>query len=116
MNTATKYKMNSIGVKYGYQISLARKLAFTPQVGYIYNTLTANAAKAGNTTYGDGASSQALSVGAKLTIVPVQHIYLYIAPEYSFKLSQDDKFKTITESSNFKGEGFAVHAGLLVSF
>lgn len=116
MNTATKYKMNSISVKYGYQISLARKLALTPQVGYIYNTLTANAAKAGNTIYGDGASSQALSIGAKFTIVPVQHIYLYIAPEYSFKLSQDDKFKAITESSNFKGEGFAVHAGLLVSF
>ena len=116
MNTATKYKMNSIGVKYGYQISLARKLALTPQVGYIYNSLTANAAKAGNTTYGNGASSQALSIGAKLTIVPVQNIYLFIAPEYSFKLSQDDKFKTITESSNFKGEGFAVHAGLLVSF
>ena len=116
MNTATKYKMNSIGVKYGYQISLARKLSLTPQVGYLYNTLTANAAKAGNTTYGDGATSQALSIGAKLTIVPVQHIYLFIAPEYSFKLSQDDMFKTITESSNFKGEGFAVHAGLLVSF
>lgn len=116
MNTATKYKMNSISVKYGYQISLARKLALTPQVGYIYNTLTANAAKAGNTIYGDGASSQALSIGAKFTIVPVQHIYLYIAPEYSFKLSQDDKFKAITESSNFKGEGFVVHAGLLVSF
>ena len=116
MNTATKYKMNSIAVKYGYQIPLDRKLALTPQMGYIYNTLTANAAKAGNTTYGDGATSQALSIGAKLTIVPVQHIYLFIAPEYSFKLSQDDMFKTITESSNFKGEGFAVHAGLLVSF
>ena len=116
MNTATKYKMNSIGVKYGYQISLARKLSLTPQVGYLYNTLTANAAKAGNTTYGDGTTSQALSIGAKLTIVPVQHIYLFIAPEYSFKLSQDDMFKTITENSNFKGEGFTVLAGLLVSF
>lgn len=116
MNTATKYKMNSISVKYGYQIALARKLGFTPQVGYIYNKLSASAATAGNTIYGDGATSQALSVGAKLILVPVQHLYLFVAPEYSFKLSEDDTFKTITESSNFSGEGFAVHAGLLISF
>ncbi|MBR1410233.1 MAG: PEGA domain-containing protein [Prevotella sp.] len=116
MNTATKYKMNSISVKYGYQIALARKLGFTPQLGYTYNKLTASAAVAGNTIYGDGATSQALSVGAKLIIVPVQHLYLFVAPEYSFKLSQDNTFKTITESSNFSGEGFGVHAGLLISF
>lgn len=116
MNTATKYKMNSISVKYGYQIALARKFGFTPQVGYTYNKLTANAAASGNTIYGDGATSQALSVGAKLILVPVQHLYLFVAPEYSFKLSQDDTFKTITESSNFSGEGFCVHTGLLISF
>lgn len=116
VNTATKYKMNSISVKYGYQIALARKFGFIPQVGYSYNTLAASAAVAGNTIYGDGASSQALSVGAKFIIVPIQHLYLFVAPEYSFALSKDDNFKTITDSSNFSGEGFAVHAGLLVSF
>lgn len=116
INTATKYKMNSISVKYGYQIALARKFGFTPQVGYTYNKLTANAAVAGNTIYGDGASSQNLSVGAKFIIVPVQHLYLFVAPEYSFALSKDDNFKTITDSSNFSGEGFGVHAGLLISF
>ena len=115
-NTATKYKMNSISLKYGYQISLARKFVITPQLGYNYNTLTANAVATGNKTYGDGAKSENLSVGARLTIIPVQHLCLYVTPEFSFKISQDDYFKAITSSGSFSGDGFAVHAGLLVSF
>ena len=115
-NTGTKYKMQSIGVKYGYQFPLMRQLAITPQVGYYYNSLSANAATSGNKTYGDGASSSALSIGAKLVLAPVQHIYLFVAPEFMFALSKDNYFKTITDSSNFSGDGFAVHAGLLVNF
>lgn len=116
MNTATKYKMNSIGVKYGYQVPLMRQLAITPQVGYYYNFLSANAAVSGNTIYGDGASSSAVSIGAKLVLVPMQHLYVFVAPEYMVALSKDNNFKTITDSSNFSGDGFAVHAGLLVNF
>ena len=116
VNTGTKYKMNSIGVKYGYQFPLMRQLAMTPQVGYYYNSLSADAAQSGNTTYGDGASAQALNLCAKLVLVPVQHLYVFVAPEYMFALSKQDNFKTITDSSNFSGDGFAVHAGLLVNF
>ena len=116
MNTATKYKMSSIGVKYGYQFPLMRQLAITPQLGYYYNSLSANAAQPGNTIYGDGASSSALSIGAKIVLVPLQHLYVFVAPEYMFALSKDNNFKTITDSSNFSGDGFAVHAGLLVNF
>ena len=116
MNTGTKYKMQSIGVKYGYQIPLMRQLAITPQVGYYYNYLSATAAASGNTIYGDGASSSAVSIGAKLVLVPLQHLYVFVAPEYMVALSKDNNFKTITDSSNFSGNGFAVHAGLLVNF
>ena len=116
MNTATKYKMQSIGVKYGYQFPLLRQLAITPQVGYYYNFLTANPAAEGNTTYGDGASSNAFSIGVKLVVVPMQHLYIFAAPEYMFAISKDNNFKSITNSSNFAGDGFAVHLGLLVNF
>ena len=115
-HTGTKYKMNSIGVKYGYQFPLMHQLAITPQIGYYYNFLSANAAASGNTIYGDGASSSAIAIGAKLVVAPVQHLYLFVAPEYMFALSKDNNFKTITDSSNFSGDGFAVHAGLLVNF
>lgn len=116
MNTGTKYKMSSIGVKYGYQFPLMRHLAITPQLGWNYNFLTANAAQTGNTIYGDGASSQTLTIGAKLVLVPMQHLYVFVAPEYMFALSKDNNFKTITDNSNVSGDGFAVHAGLLINF
>lgn len=116
VNTATKYKMSSIGIKYGYQFPLMRQLAITPQVGWIYNSLSANAAQSGNTVYGDGASSQALTIGAKLVIVPMQHLYFFVAPEYMFALSKDKNYETISNNSNVSSEGFAVHAGLLVNF
>ena len=116
VNTATKYKMNSIGLKYGYQFNPLRQLAITPQIGFAYNFLTANAAVAGSTTYGNGASSSALAVGAKIVLVPMQHLYFFVAPEYMFALSQDKNFKTITKSSNFSGDGFAVHLGILANF
>lgn len=116
MNTGTKYKMQSIGVKYGYQFPLMRQLAITPQLGWNYNFLTASAAQTGNATYGDGTSSQALTIGAKLVLVPMQHLYFFLAPEYMFALSKENNFKTITDYSNVSGDGFAVHAGLLVNF
>ena len=115
-NSGTKYKMQSIGVKYGYQFPLMRHLAITPQVGWYYNFLSANAAKAGNTTYANGASGQALSIGAKIVLVPMQHLYLFVAPEYMFALSKDKNFEAITKNCNFSGDGFGVHAGLLVNF
>lgn len=116
MNTATNYKMNSVALKYGYQFNLMRQLAITPQAGYSYNFLSANAAASGNTTYGDGASSHALTIGAKLILVPMQHLYIFVAPEYMFAISKDNNFKSISGNSNAKGDGFAVHAGVLVSF
>ena len=116
LNTGTKYKMQSIGIKYGYQFPLMRHLAITPQIGWNYNSLSANAAQTGNTTYGDGASSQALTIGAKLVLVPMQHLYFFVAPEYMFALSKDKNYETISNNSNVSGDGFAVHAGLLVNF
>ena len=116
MNTATKYKMNSISLKYGYQFNLLRQLAITPQAGFNYNFLTANAAVAGNTTYGNGASSSAFTLGAKLQFVPMEHLSFFLIPEYMFALSKDKNFKSITKSSNFSGDGFALHIGLLANF
>lgn len=116
VNNGTKYKMNSFALKYGYQIPLMRQLAITPQVGYNYNTLLASAAQKGNTIYGDGATSHALTIGAKLVSVPIQHVCLFVAPEFMIGLSKDDYFTKISKSTNVSASGFAVHAGLFINF
>lgn len=116
INNGTKYAMNSFSLKYGYQFPLMRQLAITPQVGYSYHSLLAKEAQKGNTIYGDGATSQSLSVGAKLIFVPMQHVCLLVAPEYMLGISKDDYFTKISNSTNVSASGFAVHGGLLVNF
>jgi hypothetical protein len=116
MTTGTKYRMQSVGVKYGYQFPLMRQLAITPQVGWQYNFLSANAAQTDYTTYGDGTSSQALTVGAKIVLVPIQHLYVFVAPEYMVALTKDNYMTAIDNAGIVSNNGFAVHAGLLVNF
>ena len=116
INNGTKYAMNSFSLKYGYQFPLMRQLAITPQVGYSYHSLLAKEAQKGNTIYGDGATSQSFSIGAKLIFVPMQHVCLFVAPEYMLGISKDDYFTKISNSTNVSASGFAVHGGLLVNF
>jgi hypothetical protein len=57
-----------------------------------------------------------MTVGAKIVLVPMQHLYLFVAPEYMFALSKDNYFNAIANANIVNGDGFAVHAGLLVNF
>lgn len=116
INNGTKYLMNSFSLKYGYQFPLMRQLAITPQVGYSFHSLLAHAAQKGNTIYGDGATSHSLTIGAKLIFVPMQHVCLFVAPEYMLGISKDDYFTKISNATNVSANGFAVHGGLLVNF
>ena len=60
--------------------------------------------------------SQALNVGAKLVLVPIQNLYVFVAPEYMFALFKSNDFTTIDNAGVVSGDGFAVHTGVLVNF
>ena len=109
------YKMNSIQVKYGYQIALMRRIGFVPQIGWSMNQLK-GVQKAGTKMYGDGASQQALTIGAKLLFVPTQHVYLFAAPELGIGLKADETFNKIAEAAGFSTTTIGVQAGLILAF
>ena len=109
------YKMNSIQAKYGYQIALMRRIGFVPQVGWSYNQLK-GVQKAGNKMYGDGASQQALTISAKLLIVPTQHIYIFATPEIGIGLKADETFDLIAKAAGFSTTSIGVQAGLILAF
>lgn len=109
------YKQNSLSVHYGYQFNLMRQLAITPQVGYSFNMLSGNVSN-GEGNYGDGSKASCLTLGVKLLLVPVQHLYVIVAPEYAVELSQENYYKNTSEIRNFSVGGFSVNAGLLFSF
>ena len=115
LESRVAYKMNSAQIRYGYQIRLMRRLGLTPQVGFCYNSLSA-VVKQGTTSYGDGASQQALTIGAKLTLVPMQHVYIFAMPEIGLGLKNDEIFKKISDAAGFSTTILGVIAGVVVSF
>ena len=113
--STVSYKQSSLSVRYGYQFNLMRQLAITPQVGYSYDMLNGSVS-AGEGSYGDGGKASCLTAGVKLLLVPMQHFYIFAAPQYGVALSQDTYYKHTAEISNFSAGGFSVSAGLLFSF
>jgi hypothetical protein len=107
--------MNSIGVKYGYQVMLTRKMAVVPQVGYSVNMLTAKQ-EDGSVSFGDGASCKALTIGAKFLAVPMKHVYVFIAPEYGIAMGKDKSFDLISTQADFSQGGFAATLGIMATF
>lgn len=113
--SAITYKMNSLSVKYGYQFNLMRQLAITPQLGYSLDQLSGTVER-GTNLYGDGAKAHCMTLGVKLLLVPVQHVYLFAAPEFGVALKKGPNYDTIAEVSNVQAGGFAATLGVLVNF
>jgi hypothetical protein len=112
---ACKHKINSLSIKYGYQIPLLNKMAITPQLGYMLNMLSSTAV--GNSEkYADGAKADLLTVGAKATYVPFHHCYLFLAPEVDIVLKNDNTYNSAAGKAGFSKGGFVLNAGVLVNF
>jgi hypothetical protein len=84
-------------------------------VGYEIERLTGSV-KDGTNLYGDGASANCLSVGAKLMWAPIRHLYIFANPAYSIGMSKDDNFEKIADNSDIKAGGFMIAAGAIVNF
>lgn len=76
------YKLNEFAVKAGYQLKLSKSLSLVPQVGYLAQILKSSG------TRGDGAVCGCATIGAKLVIAPVQHLYIYLSPEYALPVQK----------------------------
>lgn len=107
--------MNSLSVKYGYQLNLMRQFALTPQVGFTQNTINSQMVT-GSKSFADGASSKCITLGVKLLLVPVKHFYLFAAPEFGIALSKDESFNLVSSESNFSPDGFAANLGFMFYF
>lgn len=116
--SAISFKQSSFGLKYGYQLVLndkMNKLAFTPQVGVCVDRLTSTL-QDGTNLYADGASATCVSVGAKLLYAPVQHFYMFLAPEYDIAVQKDENFQKLADAGSISAGGFQVQLGLIVNF
>lgn len=109
-----KYRQNSLAVKYGYQFGILSKLGIVPQIGWSYDTLSGTL-ELGSVMKGDGASAQCVSFGFKLLAVPMQHVYVFLAPEYKVAVSKSKTYQNIADAAGFNAGGFMVNVGVLVN-
>ncbi len=113
--SALNYKRSSWGFRYGYQIGLLPRLGFTPQVGFTHATLSGSL-QTGSGNYGNAAAANILTVGVKILAVPVNHLYLYVAPEYGMGMSKDEAYERVANNAGFSIGGFSVTLGAHVNF
>lgn len=109
-----KFRQNSLAVKYGYQVPVLSKLGIVPQVGFTLDMLSGTL-DMGSVMKGDGVSAQCVSVGFKLLAVPMQHVYVFVAPEYDVAVSRSQTYQNIADTAGFSVGGFSVSAGVLVN-
>lgn len=109
------YKRSCFAVKLGYQIELTERLGITPQLGYQIEQLSGTVTD-GTNKFGDGASANCVSIGAKFLYAPIQRVYLFAAPELSLGMSKDNNFQSISDASDISAGGFMISLGAIFNF
>lgn len=108
-------KMSSLELHYGYQIELMRNLAIAPQLGYQLNILNGTLEE-GTNDYADGTKSHNLTLGTKIILVPLRHLFVFAQPQYSIAMSSDPLFTESANSGGFNASHFSATIGLLANF
>ena len=109
------YKRSTLAVKAGYQFELTDRLGITPQVGFELERLSGTVDK-GTNSYGDGATANCVSIGAKLMFAPIERFYAFINPAYSVAVSKDNNYTKIADNSNISAGGFMMTLGAIFNF
>jgi len=109
------YKRSTFASKLGYQFELTERIGITPQLGYSIERLSATVSN-GTNSYGDGATANCLSLGAKLLYAPFERFYVFANPELSLGVSKDDTFTRIADNSDISAGGFMMTIGAIFNF
>ena len=56
------------------------------------------------------------TVGVKLLLVPLHHLYVFAAPQYAVAVGKSDGYDRINSHSNVNNDGFSATLGLLLNF
>ena len=110
-----RYKPMAFGGKVGYGITFGTRLRLTPQAGVMLVSIKSKDEGSGSSR----CNVLQASVGARLDFAMVNHLGIFVAPEYGLAVSKSSIYQQIAPlSSKIKawGDGFNVRAGLTVFF
>ena len=111
---ASKHKLNTLSIKYGYQVPVISRIALVPQVGYALNMISSTLVDKANMA--DGAKANFVTIGAKIIFAPFKHFYAFIAPEFDIAISNDENYKAAMSKADYEMNGFTFNAGMLINF
>lgn len=105
------YRMDEMAVRAGYQFRFAERFGLTPQAGFMVQRLTAK-----DKSYpGNGFTQSCVTIGARFSYHPVQHIGVFVTPEYGVPVSSKGDISEVFRQSGMTRGGFKASIGVSVS-
>lgn len=108
---AYSYRMDEIAVRAGYQLRFAERFGLTPQAGFMIQRLSAKEKE----YPGDGYTQSCATVGMRFSYHPVQHLGLFVTPEYGIPVSTKGDIIEVFQQGGLTRGGFKASIGLSVS-
>ncbi len=105
------YRMDEMAIRAGYQLRFAERFGLTPQAGFMIQRL---AAKSKNDP-GNGYTQPSFTIGARFSYHPVQHVGIFITPEYGIPVSAKGDIVDVFKQGGLTRGGFKASIGVSVS-
>ena len=108
---AYDYRIDEMAVRVGYQLRFAERFGLTPQVGCMIQRIAAKDKK----YPGNGFTQPCVTVGARFSYHPVQHIGIFITPEYGLPMSTKGDIVDVFKQGGITRGGIKGSIGISVS-
>lgn len=105
------YRMDEIAIRAGYQLRFAERFGLTPQAGFMIQKLSAK-----DKNYpGNGYTQGCVTIGARFSYHPVQHVGIFITPEYGVPMGAKGDIVEVFKQGGMTRGGFKASIGISVS-
>ena len=106
-----KYRLDEMAVRAGYQLRFAERFGLTPQAGFMIQRLAAKESK----YPGNGFTQPCVTVGARFSYHPIQHVGFFITPEYGIPVSTKGDVVDVFKQGGMTRGGIKGSIGVSVS-
>ncbi len=111
LNGQYTYRMDEMAVRAGYQLRFAERFGLTPQVGFMIQRLAAKS----KTEPGNGFTQPCVTIGARFSYHPVQHVGFFITPEYAIPIGTKGHINEVFSQGGLTRGGIRGSIGVSVS-
>ncbi len=105
------YRLDEMAVRAGYQLSFAERFGFTPQVGFMAQRLWAK----DKSNPGNGFTQPCVTIGARFSYHPIQHVGFFVCPEYAIPVSAKGDIVDVFKQGGMPRGGFKGSIGVSIS-